>query len=176
MNSTTSKTVLSIMNVLFWIVFIGLCIETGALLFNYLFSIFINEKATYNLYKSLDLHQLFIEDKWQYHIVMTTYIIMSGLKAFIAYKVVKLFSILKLDQPFTSKTTKFVFDISYWSFITGVFAIFANSNAKWATKNILNVNLSWTGTELLFFAGLIYPIAVIMHRGTEIQNEHDLTV
>lgn len=176
MNSTTSKTVLSIMNVLFWIVFIGLCIETGALLFNYLFSLFINENATFKLYKTLNLNELYTKDIYQYHIIMTSYIIMSGLKAFVAYKVVKLFMLLKLEQPFTAQTTKFVFDISYWTLIIGIFGIVAKSNARWVSKSIQEIPIDFNGNEILFFAGLIYLIAVIMQRGTEIQDENDLTV
>lgn len=176
MNPSTTKTILTIMNVLFWIVFIGLCIETGALLFNYFYSLFINENATFKLYKDLNFHELFNKDIYQYHIIMSTYIISSGLKAFVAYKVVKLFTILKLENPFTPETTKFVFDISYWVLIIGIFGIFAKSNAKWVSKSIQEIPIDFNGNELLFFAGLIYIIAVIMQKGTEIQNENDLTV
>lgn len=176
MNTTTSKTILTIMNVLFWIVFIGLCVETGTVLFSYLASLFISETSTFKLYKPIDLNDLFKKDIVQYHIVMTSYVIMSGLKAFIGYKVVKLFSILKLEKPFTPETTKFVFEISSWIFVTGIFGAVANSNVRWVNKSIQEINIEWNASEILFFAGLIYIIAVIMQRGTEIQDENDLTV
>ena len=176
MKSTTTKTVLTIMNVLFWIVFIGLCIETGALLFNYLFSLFVNENATFKLYKTLNLNELYNRDIYQYHIIMLSYIIISGLKSYVAYKVIKLFTLLKLEHPFTNETTKFVFDISYWTLVIGIFAIVSKSNAKWVSKSIQEIPIDFNGNEILFFAGLIYIIAVIMQRGTEIQEENDLTV
>lgn len=176
MNSKSSKTILTIMNVLFWIVFIGLCVEIGILLSSYVASFFIDETATFKLYKPIDLSDLLAKDNIQYHIIMTSYIIMSGLKAFIAYKVVKLFSILKLEKPFTTETTKFVFDISSWVFITGIFGAIINSNVRWVSKTIQEINIEWNASEILFFAGLIYIIAVIMQRGTEIQDENDLTV
>lgn len=176
MNSATSKTILTIMNILFWIVFIGLCIETGAILFNYLFSLFINENATFKLYKTLNLNKLFNKDIIQYHIITLSYITISGLKAYIAYKVVKLFTILKLEKPFTAETTKFVFDISYWTLTAGIFAIFAKANAKWVSKSIQEIPIDYNGNEIVFFAGLIYIIAIIMQKGTEIQEENDLTV
>src|SRR5690606_5378188 len=102
--------------------------------------------------------------------------IMSGLKTFIAYKVVKLFSVLKFDQPFTIETTNFVFEISCWVLITGIFGAVINSNVRWVSKQIQEINFDWNVNEILFFAGLIYIIALIMQRGTEIQDENDLTV
>ncbi|BCY28614.1 DUF2975 domain-containing protein [Flavobacterium okayamense] len=176
MNLKSSKTILTIMNVLFWIVFIGLLVETGTLLFSYVASLFISETATFKLYKAIDLSELQNKDVIQYHIIMISYIIMSGLKAFIAYKVVKLFGILKLEKPFTQETTKFVFDISSWVFVTGIFGAIINSNVRWVSKTIQEINIEWNVSEILFFAGLIYIIAVIMQRGTEIQDENDLTV
>lgn len=176
MNLKSSKTILTIMNVLFWIVFIGLCVKTGILLSSYLVSLFTTETATFRLYKPLDLNELFLKDIIQYHIIMISFIIMNGLKTYIAYKVVKLFTILKFEQPFTSETTKFVFEISCWVFVTGIFGAVVNSNIRWVSKRIQEINLEWNVNEILFFAGLIYIIAVIMQRGTEIQDENDLTV
>lgn len=176
MNTKSSKTILTIMNVLFWIVFIALCIETGVLLCSYLVSLFITETANFKLYKPIDLNEILTKDIVQYHIIMISYIIMNFLKTFIAYKVVKLFTILKFEKPFTPETTKFVFDISLWIFITGIFGAVANSNFKWISKTIQKLSIEWNANEIIFFAGLIYIIAVIMQKGTEIQDENDLTV
>ena len=176
MKTTNSKTILTIMNVLFWIAFIGLCIETGAIAFNYFFSLFINENATYNLYKTLNLNELYNKDILHYHITMLSYIIISGLKAFIAYKCVKLFKVFKLDKPFTTETTKFVFEICYWTLIAGIFAIFARAHAKWVSKIIQDIPIEYNGNEIIFFSGLLYLIAAIMQKGTQIQEENDLTV
>lgn len=176
MNSNSSKTILTIMNVLFWIVFIGLIVDTGVLISSYLTGLFITETSTLKLYKPIDLRELLNKDAFQYHIIMTSHIIMSSLKAFVAYKVVKLFSILKLEKPFTIETTKFVFEISCWVFVTGIFGAVANSNVRWVSKTIQELSIDWNANEIIFFAGLIYIIAVIMQRGTEIQDENDLTV
>lgn len=176
MNVKSSKTILTIMNVLFWIVFIGLCVETGVLLCSYLASLFFTETATFKLYKPIDLKEILTKDVVQYHIIMASYIIMSFLKTFIAYKVVKLFTILKFEKPFTPETTKFVFEISAWVFITGIFGAVANSNFRWVSKTFQELNVEWNANEIIFFAGLIYIIAVIMQKGTEIQDENDLTV
>lgn len=176
MNSTTTKTIVSIMNVLFWIIFIGLCIESGALLVNYLYSVFINPETTYKLYNKLDLSILYKKDILRYHVIMSCYLVFSILKAFIAYRVVKLFSFLKFDSPFNSITTKSIFDISYFTFTAGIFSTVAKSQANFVSHKIQNVPIEWNTEEMLFFAGLIYIIAVIMQKGTELQNENDLTV
>ena len=50
--------VLDVLNVVSWIIFIGLCIEAGALLFNFIFTLF-RPVATHNVYKGLDLSELY---------------------------------------------------------------------------------------------------------------------
>ena len=176
MNIQKTKTILAIMNIIFWLIFIGLCIETGAILVNYFYSHFISSVATHNLYKKLDLSILYKKDILRYHIIMFCYLVLSFLKAFIAFKVVKLFTLLKFDKPFNSKSTKYIFDISYFTFAAGIFSSVAKSQANFVSNKIQNVAIEWNTEELLFFAGLIYIIAVIMQRGTEIQEENDLTV
>lgn len=49
------KTLLGITNILSWIIFIGLCIQTGALLFSYCVSMFIHSEAAKNINLDLDL-------------------------------------------------------------------------------------------------------------------------
>ncbi len=44
MTSQTSS-ILKTMNVILWIIFIGLCIKTGALLFSFFVSLFINAEG-----------------------------------------------------------------------------------------------------------------------------------
>lgn len=176
MNNQTTKIIVTIMNVLFWVIFIGLSIETGAILVNYFYSVFINPEATYNLYNKLDLSILYKKDILRYHVIMSSYLIFSFLKAFISYRVIKLFTFLKFDKPFNAKSTKNIFDISYFTFTAGIFSSVAKSQATFVSHKIQNVPIEWNTNEMLFFAGLIYIIAVIMQKGTEIQEENDLTV
>ena len=92
MISTQKRTqlILQVMNVLFWIVFIGLCIKTGALLISFSVSMFINPVAAKDLYMGLNLSALKQYDLYQYFFLAAAFIIITGLKAYIAYLVIKI--------------------------------------------------------------------------------------
>ena len=56
--SKSNNFVFQALNVVAWIIFIGLCIETGALLVNFVYSLFKPE-VVHNLYQKLDLSQIY---------------------------------------------------------------------------------------------------------------------
>mgnify|MGYP006219362399 CR=1 FL=1 len=58
---------------------------------------------------------------------------------------------IKFEKPFTPETTKFVFEISTWVFITGIFGAVANSNFRWVSKTIQELNVEWNANEIIFF-------------------------
>ncbi|HET8809684.1 MAG TPA: DUF2975 domain-containing protein, partial [Flavobacteriaceae bacterium] len=68
---TNTKTILSVMEVLTWIAFIGLCIKAGALLFTFIMSLFWNPLAAGDLHLGLDLSVLFANSQWKYICVMS---------------------------------------------------------------------------------------------------------
>ena len=51
--TTKTETILVVLNVLVWIVFIGFMVEAGALVVSYLISV-VKPEAAKNLYRSLD--------------------------------------------------------------------------------------------------------------------------
>ena len=54
--SETNKFVFIALQLIAWIIFVGLCIEAGALLVNFIYSLFKPE-IVHNLYQKLDLSQ-----------------------------------------------------------------------------------------------------------------------
>ena len=52
-----STYVLKFLNVISWIVFLGLCIKAGAILYSYWVSMYLNDFGAKNLYLGLDLSQ-----------------------------------------------------------------------------------------------------------------------
>ena len=64
----TSKQILGALQVLTWIAFIGLCIETGAILITTSISLFFHPEAAADLYLGLDLSALLHYSRWYYEI------------------------------------------------------------------------------------------------------------
>lgn len=174
----TAKTsfILKFMNVLFWIVFIGLCIKTGSILISFFVSLFVNSDGAKNLYLGLNYFDLFTFDKLHYVFIVSFLISLTALKAYIAYLVVRVFTNFKLTRPFNTNVTVLIFKISYVAFQAGILAIIANGYTEWLAKKGLEISQNWGSGEILFFAGVIYVLAQVFKKGTEIQTENELTV
>ena len=83
------------LHVVAWIIFVGLCIEAGALLVNFAFSLFKPE-VVHNLYEKLDLSQMYSQSKWVYFGSYSLILTISVLKAFLFYAVIMLLMHLDL--------------------------------------------------------------------------------
>lgn len=176
MKSETSTTiVLKVMNVLFWIVFIGLCIKTGALLTSLIVSL-INPAASKNLYMDLNLTQLLNYDKVHYINVASLLICVTGMQAIIAYLVVKISMSFNIAKPFSMEVHKLIEKISYWALFTGILALLSANYCKPMLNKGTEVPINWGAGEILFFAGIIFIIAQVFKKGIELQTENELTV
>jgi hypothetical protein len=67
-----------------WLIFAGYCVQTGALLFNYIFSLF-KPVATHNLHLGLDLSDLFTKSRVLYTLIFAVIITISALKAYLLF-------------------------------------------------------------------------------------------
>ena len=168
--------ILKIMNILFWIVFIGLCIKTGALLISFFVSLFINPEGAQDLYLGLDLYDLYNFDLEKYIGVASLLIALMAMKAYLAFLVVKLFMKFDLNHPFNEKTASLISEISYYALSIGVVAIIAEGYADRIIKHGIALQIDWGEEQFLFFAGIIYIIALVFKKGVEIQNENELTI
>jgi hypothetical protein len=174
--TTKNPAIFTVIQVVFWIVFIGLCIKTGALLISFLVSLFINPEAANELYQGLNLSGLYDYNKLFYFQVASLIIFSMALKAWIAYLVVRIFMILDLSKPFHERLTGLFLKISYYSFVLGIFTILLNGTGKWLLKRGIDFPVSGGSGEILFFAGVIYLLALVFKKGAELQSENDLTV
>ena len=168
--------ILKFMNVLFWILFIGLCIKTGALLVSFFISIFINPMAAQNLYLGLDLWSVYDYDLKKYIGVTSLLIVLTAMKTYLAFLVVRLFLKFNLDYPFNPNIASIISNISYYALSIGVVAIIAENYAKKIIKQGVAIGIDWGAEQFLFFAGIIYIIALVFKKGVEIQTENDLTI
>lgn len=177
---TKTNLIFSTMNVLFWIMFIGLCIKTGTILISFYISLFGNPESAQNLHSGLNLSGLLSFGKGYYVSMVSLIIALSALKTYMAYLVIRLFSKINLKQPFNKGASKLITKISEMALGTGILAILTNAYAKWLYKKPVNLqSLSQyldNGGEILFLAGIIFVIAQIFKKGVKIQSENELTI
>src|SRR6266481_4669034 len=108
----STKQILKIMNVLSWIIFVCLCIRAGSILFSCFVSLFINPVAAKDLYIGLNLSGLKEFGDTPYLIMVLLIIILSVLKAFVFYRVIKIFMKINFVQPFSLEIAKLISGIS----------------------------------------------------------------
>ena len=175
-----TKLILSIMNVLFWIAFIGLCIQTGTILFSFLIGMMGNQAVTESLYLKLDLTALYKLGLFHYLNIGLILVIITGLKSYIAYFAIKISAKLNLEQPFNEAAYRLISKISYFILIIGILQVCAQSYYEGLMREgfVLNQLSSYftDGDEMIFSAGVVFIIAQVFKRGLEIQSENELTI
>jgi hypothetical protein len=171
-----NATVLKIMHFIFWLVFIGLCIKTGAIVVSFIVSLWVNSVGAKDLYMGLDLSSVMVLHRWHYIHIVSLLITVHVLKAYMAYIIIKIFMKFNVAKPFESGIQKQILKISYVAFSTGIVALISASYSKWLLKKGATIPVDWAANEILFFAGIIYIIALVFEKGTELQTEQDLTV
>jgi Protein of unknown function (DUF2975) len=177
--SNTNKYVFYGLRVVAWIIFVGLCIEAGALLVNFVFSIYKPEIVS-RLYEKLDLSELFAYSEYAYYGMYSFILAIAMLKAYLFYVVIELVSKLSLSKPFSDYVADKISKISYYTFSIGLVSHIGRESARNLEHRSLELNALnrfWADSEaFILMAAVIYVIAQIFKRGIEIQNENDLTI
>lgn len=177
--SKKKDVILKVLNVVSWIIFIGLCIEAGALIFNFMFSLF-RPIASHDIYNGLDLSEMY-ENKFAHFIgLMSFVVVLSILKAWLFYLVVKIFLKLNLVKPFNVEIARLIEKISLEAFAIAIVSIIAHQYTKRLIQSgyeVSHVEKYWDDTAaFLMMAAIIFVISQIFNKGIELQNENDLTV
>ena len=176
---TKNDLILIVLNVVSWIIFIGLSIEAGGLIVNFAFSVFKPEIVG-SLYQKLDLSSLYQQSKWAFFGMYGFVIFIAVLKAILFYIVIMLPYKLDLSKPFSSFVAKKITQISYYTFSIGILSFIAQQTAKNLSHHgfeIDKLSQFWVDSQaFILMAAVIYVIATIFKKGVEIQNENDLTV
>ena len=81
-----------------------------------------------------------------------------------------------LNYPFNEKTASLITQMSHYALGIGVVAIIAESYADRIMRQGIDLQIDWGAEQFLFFAGIIYIIALVFKKGVEIQNENELTI
>ncbi|HYK46430.1 MAG TPA: DUF2975 domain-containing protein [Parafilimonas sp.] len=177
---TKTKRILTILNVTSWIIFLGLCVKTGAILYSFFVSLVLNPPAAENLHLGLDLSNLYQHDTGHYTVVVSLIIFLSGLKAYLFYLVVRIFMKINFVHPFSTEVSVLISRISYVAIGIGLLTFCANGYCAWLTKQgvvfpDLQNYLGGAG-EFLLLGAIIFMISQVFRKGIEIQSENDLTV
>lgn len=177
--STKNNFVFKALHVIAWIIFVGLCIEAGALLVNFMFSLFKPEFVQ-NLYQKLDLTDMYAVNPWVFFGMYSFILFIAIMKAYLFYQVIKLVNKLDLTKPFSTYAADQITNISYNIFSIGLISYIARQTAKNLPHygfDTDTLNHFWADSEAyILMAAVVYVIATIFSRGVEIQNENDLTV
>ncbi len=172
---TSTKKILEVLKVFAWIIYIGLCIEAGAIIISFIVSLF-NQEAVAKLYLGQDLTEVYNSGLWKYLATNSFLIALPALKAYMFYLVIQLLSGINLEQPFSQSVGSLLQRISRVALEIGILAILLNGYAKWLLKNGTQFDYDGSSTEFLFLAGIVFVIAQIFKRGLELQDENELTV
>jgi hypothetical protein len=177
--STRNNFVFNGLHIVAWAIFVGLCIEAGGLIVNFVFSIYKPEFVQ-NLYQKLDLSEMYHRSPWAYYGVYSFILVISFLKAYLFYTVVMLMHKIDLSKPFNSFVSAQITIISYCAFSIGILSYLFQQTAQNLQHRgyaIDNLNQFWADSQaFILMAAVIYVIAVIFKKGVEIQTENDLTV
>ena len=170
-----TQTLLTIMNVLSWITFLGLMVKAGAILFSYIIST-INPAGSKNLYNGWNLSRIREYDFWHYTSVVLLMVMVIIIESYTAYLVIKLLSSIKLKNPFTKEVANYLERISYFIFAIWIAVMLYDIHIEWLMKKIGGLQENLISGEFIFLAGVIFVFAQIFKKGVEIQSEHELTV
>lgn len=175
----TNNFVFNGLKIVAWVIFIGLSIEAGGLILNFIFSLY-NPEFVQNLYQKLDLSEMYQRSKSVFFGMYSFILIISTLKALLFYAVTVLVTKINLSKPFNSFVSKQISLISYYTLSIGLLSSIARQVAKNLQHRgyfIDTLNQFWVDSQaFILMAAVIYIIATIVSKGVEIQNENDLTV
>lgn len=179
----TPSQILKVLHIVSWIIFIGLCVNSGGIAFNTLFTLYYNPMAANNFWQGSNLYPLYDFDKLFFLGFTLFMFIIEAMKARLFYLIIKLIhnKNLDLNQPFNTNMTRFIASVSYLALVISFFSKWGADNLKWLVgkgvemPTIQDLNLS--GSDVWFFMGIIFwVLKQLFKRGETIQNENDLTI
>jgi Protein of unknown function (DUF2975) len=177
--SPQKNLVFKILTLIAWGIFIALCIEAGALMFNFIYSLF-NPIAVKNLYQNLDLSDMYNRSKPVYFFIFSLVLVIAFMKSVLFYGVIKLISKLDLNRPFSDFVSQQITRISYITLSIGILSFWARQSAKNLAHRGYQISLLenfWVDSQAyMLMAAVIYVIAAIFKRGIELQKENDSTI
>jgi hypothetical protein len=167
------------LHVIAWVIFVGLSIEAGGLIVNFIFSV-LKPEFVGNLYQKLDLSKMYLQNQWAFFGMYGFLLFVSILKATLFYTLIMLLYKLDLSKPFSGYVADKIKSIAYYTFSIGIISHIATQIAKsllhygYETDKLYQF---WEDSQaFILMSAVVYVISEIFKRGVELQNENDLTV
>lgn len=175
----TKNLVFTGLQIVAWIIFVGLCIQAGAFVVNFIFSIYKPESLPL-LYQKLDLTALYIDHRPTFFCIYSFILSIAAMKACLFYVVITLLHKMDLSRPFNSFVARQISWISYLTLMIGLLSYLADQfTGQLVHQEIItgSVQQFWTDSSAFILMGaVIYIIAKIFKKGVAIQMENDLTI
>ena len=127
--SKTNNFVFTTLKIVSWVIFVGLCIEAGGLIVNFIFSLYKPEFVQ-NLYQKLDLSEMYERSKWAFFSMYSFILVISVLKAVLFYVVIRLVSKINLTKPFNNYVSSQISLMSYYTFSIGMLSYIARETTR----------------------------------------------
>jgi hypothetical protein len=177
--SKSNKLIFIVLHIVAWLIFVGLSIEAGGLIVNFIYSLFKPEVIKH-LYQKLDLSEMYQRSEWAYYSAYSLILVIAILKAYLFYVVIRLLMKLDLAKPFSDYVSRQISLISYYTFSIGLLSYIARQFSRQLEQRGFEIdilNQFWADSQAyILMAAVIYVIATIFAKGVELQNENDLTV
>jgi hypothetical protein len=177
-----SKQILKGLLILSWIIFIGLCVETGGIIFNTVYALYKPIVAKY-FWNGADFSELYAYDKGHFLTQIVFMLIVAFMKTLIFYLIIRLSTEKKInmDKPFNPNVTSVVFKIAYLCLGAGLFSFWGARYAAWIKGLGISMPdmyyLRLCGADVwLFMAVVLFVAGQVFKKGIELQTENDLTV
>ena len=171
--------VFKVMIIVAWLIFVGLSIEAGGLLVNFVYSLFKPEVVKH-LYNKLDLSEMYNRSKEVFVMIYSFILVIAILKSILFYKVIQLASKLDLAKPFSSYVSSKIMTICYFTLSIGLLSYVAKEVVQKLLDlgyRIDQLNPYWVDSQaFILMSAVLYIIATIFKRGIEIQTEIDSTI
>jgi hypothetical protein len=181
--SNKTKQLPKSLQILAWIIFIGVCGDAAGIVINTIYANFIDPKFSAKFWNHTDLAAVYNYNTLSFVGITTLMSIVNILKAVLFYFIVKMFQDkkLKVSDPFAEITKKYITYFAFLSLSIALFSKFAAELCKWLNNQKIDVpsieDLKIGGADvwfLLFFVLIV--ISKIFKRGIELQSENDLIV
>ena len=181
--SRKTDSIFKVLNVVSWILFVGLCVEAGGFITNAFFTLLLNPVGASKFWVEVDLSAVYNYNQSYFVILILLIIIVTVLKALMFYLIVIIFHDKRFDlsHPFNEAVRRFILNIAYLALGIGLFSLwgakFSNELMIQGVKITDVQSLKLGGADVwLFMSVILFIIAQIFKKGIEIQTENELTV
>jgi hypothetical protein len=177
--AVSSNLVFKGLHIVAWVIFVGLCIEAGGWIVNFIVSL-TNPDFVQNLYQKLDITELYANRRAAFFGIYSFVLSISVLKAFLFFLLIRLMHKIDLARPFSNYVSNQITTISYYTISIGLLSIIAQQYVDQLQHRgyvLDTLPTLWTdGNAFILMGAVMYVIATIFKRGVDLQNDTDLTV